>query len=47
MKQVTTFVGIDAHKQDLFVAMPFHRRATPIFFDLAENVDCQAQRRLP
>ena len=26
MKQVTTYVGIDAHKKDLFVAMLIGRR---------------------
>lgn len=30
MKQVTTFVGIDAHKQDLFVAMLVGTQATPV-----------------
>ena len=29
MKQVTTYVGIDAHKKDLFIAMMVGRATTP------------------
>jgi transposase len=37
MKQVTTFVGIDAHKKDLFVAMLVGDRATPVTWQLANE----------
>ena len=30
MKQVTTYVGIDAHKNDLFVAMLMGTHAAPV-----------------
>ena len=30
MKQVTTYVGIDAHKKDLFIAMLIGRATTPV-----------------
>jgi len=30
MKQVTTYVGIDAHKKDLFVAMLSGHEKTPV-----------------
>ena len=30
MKHVTTYVGIDAHKKDLFVAMLIGHEATPV-----------------
>jgi hypothetical protein len=35
MKEVTTFVGIDAHKKDLFVAMLSGSSATPVTSQLA------------
>lgn len=38
MKQVTTFVGIDAHKKDLFVAMLIGSASTPVTWQ-AELVD--------
>jgi hypothetical protein len=34
MKQVTTFVGIDAHKKDLFVAMLIGTAATSATWQL-------------
>ena len=43
MKQVTTFVGIDAHKKDLFVAM-LRGAAAPVTWQLAN--DPAAVRRL-
>ena len=30
MKQVTTYVGIDAHKKDLFIAMLIGQQKTPV-----------------
>ena len=30
MKQVTTYVGIDAHKKDLFIAMLVGTQTTPV-----------------
>jgi hypothetical protein len=35
MKQVTTYVGIDAHKKDLFVAMLVGHEKTPVTWQLA------------
>ena len=43
MKQVTTYVGIDAHKKDLFIAMVNGRR-TPVTWQLANEPE--AVRRL-
>ncbi len=37
MKQVTTFVGIDAHKKDLFVAMLIGSAPTPVTWQLANE----------
>jgi transposase len=37
MKQVTTFVGIDAHKKALFVAMLSGRATTPVTWQLANE----------
>lgn len=37
MKQVTTFVGIDAHKKDLFVAMLIGATPTPVTWQLANE----------
>lgn len=37
MKQVTTFVGIDAHKKDLFVAMLSGQAAAPVTWQLANE----------
>ena len=37
MKQITTFVGIDAHKKDLFVAMLSGQAATPVTWQLANE----------
>ena len=37
MKQVTTFVGIDAHKKDLFVAMLIGAAPTPVTWQLANE----------
>ena len=44
MKQVTTFVGIDAHKKDLFVAMLIGAAATPVTWQLANEPE--AVRRM-
>lgn len=44
MEQVTTYVGIDAHKKDLFVAMFVGTATTPVTWQLANEP--QAVRRL-
>jgi transposase len=44
VKQVTTFVGIDAHKKDLFVAMLSGHSTTPMTWQLAN--EAAAVRRL-
>ena len=44
MKQVTTYVGIDAHKKDLFIAMLIGNQTTPVTWQLAN--EAQAVRRL-
>jgi len=44
MKNVTTHVGIDAHKKDLFVAMLVGREKTPVTWQLANEPN--AVRRL-
>ena len=44
MKNVTTFVGIDAHKKDLFVAMLIGNEKTPVTWQLANEPN--AVRRL-
>ncbi len=44
MQQVTTHVGIDAHKKDLFVAMLIGNRTVPVTWRLANEP--QAVRRL-
>src|SRR4051812_45037729 len=44
MKDVITYVGIDAHKKDLFVAMLIDREQTPVTWQLANEP--QAVRRL-
>jgi transposase len=44
MKEVTTYVGIDAHKKDLFVAMLVGSERTPVTWQLANEP--QAVRRL-
>ena len=44
MKQVTTYVGIDAHKKDLFIAMLVGQQKTPVTWQLANEP--QAVRRL-
>ena len=44
MKQVTTYVGIDAHKKDLFVAMLIGTDATPVTWTVANEPN--AVRRL-
>src|SRR5829696_8712469 len=38
MKQVTTYVGIDAHKKDLFVAMLIGTVPTPVTWQLANEL---------
>ena len=37
MKQVTMYVGIDAHKKDLFVAMLIGMAPTPVTWQLANE----------
>ena len=44
MKNITTFVGVDAHKKDLFIAMLVGDQATPVTWQLANEP--QAVRRL-
>jgi hypothetical protein len=44
MKQVTTYVGIDAHKRDLFIAMLVGTHAAPVTWTVASEP--QAVRRL-
>ena len=44
MKQVTTYVGIDAHKKDLFVALVRGQEKTPVTWQLANEP--QAVHRL-
>ena len=44
MKQVTTFVGIDAHQKDLFIAMLIGHESKPVTWQLANEP--QAVRRL-
>jgi transposase len=44
MNQVTTYVGIDAHKKDLFIAMLIGQDKTPVTWQLANEP--QAVRRL-
>jgi len=44
VKQVTTYVGVDAHKKDLFIAMLVGDQATPVTWQLANEPN--AVRRL-
>jgi transposase len=44
VKQITTFVGIDAHKKDLFIAMLIGDQSTPVTWQLANEPN--AVRRL-
>jgi transposase len=44
VKQVTTYVGIDAHKKDLFIAMLIDQEKTPVTWQLANEPN--AVRRL-
>jgi transposase len=44
VKQVTTYVGIDAHKKDLFIAMLIGQEKTPVTWQLANEP--KAVRRL-
>ncbi|HYT69413.1 MAG TPA: hypothetical protein VEL51_23545 [Vicinamibacterales bacterium] len=44
MKQVTTYVGIDPHKKDLFIAMLVGTQATPVTWTVANEPN--AIRRL-
>ena len=37
MKQITTYVGIDAHKKDLFIAMLIGDRVTPVTWRVANE----------
>jgi hypothetical protein len=44
MKDVTTYVGIDAHKKDFFIAMLTGTKPTPVTWQLANEPN--AVRRL-
>ena len=44
MKQITTYVGIDAHKKDLFVAMLIGTQPTPVSWTVPNEP--KAVRRL-
>ena len=44
MKNVTTYVGIDAHKKDLFIAMLVGEQTTPVTWQLPNEP--KAVRRL-
>ena len=44
MKQITTYVGIDAHKKDLFIAMLTGQQSAPVTWQLANEPN--AVRRL-
>jgi len=44
MKQITTYVGVDAHKKDLFIAMLIGDQSTPVTWQLANEPN--AVRRL-
>jgi len=44
VKQVTTYVGVDAHKKDLFIAMLVGDQTTPVTWQLANEPN--AVRRL-
>ena len=44
MKNVTTYVGIDAHKKDLFIAMLIGNQETPVTWTVPNAT--QAVRRL-
>jgi hypothetical protein len=44
VKQVTTYVGIDAHKKDLFIAMLIGAKAAPVTWTVPN--DANAVRRL-
>ena len=44
MKQITTYVGVDAHKKDLFIAMLVGDHTTPVTWQLANEPN--AVRRL-
>ena len=44
MKQITTYVGVDAHKKDLFIAMLVGVQTTPVTWQLANEPN--AVRRL-
>ena len=43
MTQVTTYVGLDAHKKDLFIAMLIGQQKTPVTWQLA-NEPCAVKR---
>ena len=44
MKNVTTYIGVDAHKKDLFIAMLVGDQATPVTWQLPNEPN--AVRRL-
>ena len=44
MEQITTYVGIDAHKKDLFIAMLIGDQSAPMTWQVANEP--QAVRRL-
>lgn len=45
MKQVTTYVGIDAHKKDLFIAMLIGNQTTPVAWQLPNEPNAQLRRQ--
>ena len=42
MKDVITYVGIDAHKKDLFIAMLVGTQATPLTWTVANEPNASA-----
>jgi len=44
VKNITTYVGVDAHKKDLFIAMLIGAETTPVTWQLANEPN--AVRRL-
>ena len=44
MKQVTTYVGIDAHKKDLFIAMLVGTHAAPVTWTVPNEPKARADR---
>jgi hypothetical protein len=42
VKHVTTYVGVDAHKKDLFVAMLIGDRSTPVTWTVPNDVTVES-----